>query len=134
MEYGTLYIVATPIGNSQDMSPRGIKVLTEVDIIAAEDTRTSGILLSSFDIHKPMISYFDHNRRAHGEKILARLKANICPFLFNSGLPFLLIFRHFPISSVSLLYASNSLSVRQTETGIYLYGVSILSSIAISRE
>ena len=49
MEYGTLYIVATPIGNSQDMSPRGIKVLTEVDIIAAEDTRRSMILLNKLE-------------------------------------------------------------------------------------
>ena len=60
---GMLYLVATPIGNLSDLSPRAIKVLSEVDFVAAEDTRNSGLLLSRFDISKPMVSYFEHNKR-----------------------------------------------------------------------
>lgn len=88
MKKVSLWLVATPIGNRGDMSPRGVEVLKEVDFIAAEDTRTSGILLSSFDIHKPMISYFDHNRRAHGGKILARLmEGETCALITDAGMP-----------------------------------------------
>ncbi len=63
---GTLYIVSTPIGNLDDMTIRAVKILGQVDLIAAEDTRTSSILLKHFDIRKPMVSYFSHNeaRRA----------------------------------------------------------------------
>ena len=59
MTIGTLYIVATPIGNSQDMSPRGKKILSEVDIIAAEDTRRSLVLLNKLEIRNKLVS----NRR-----------------------------------------------------------------------
>ena len=65
MEAGTLYIVATPIGNSQDMSPRGIKILSEVDIIAAEDTRRSMILLNKLDIHNKLMA--NHKFNEHGK-------------------------------------------------------------------
>lgn len=88
MEPVALYLVATPIGNRGDLSPRAQEILSSVDFIAAEDTRNSGILLASFGIHKPMISYFDHNRRAHGEKILARLKAGeTCALITDAGMP-----------------------------------------------
>lgn len=88
MEPVALYLVATPIGNRGDLSPRALEILSSVDFIAAEDTRNSGTLLASFGIHKPMISYFDHNRRAHGEKILARLKAGeICALITDAGMP-----------------------------------------------
>ncbi|MBQ1965174.1 MAG: 16S rRNA (cytidine(1402)-2'-O)-methyltransferase [Clostridia bacterium] len=88
MEQVSLWLVATPIGNRGDFSPRAIEVLDTVDFIAAEDTRNSGTLLSSFGIKKPMISYFDHNRKAHGEKILARLKAGeICALITDAGMP-----------------------------------------------
>ena len=84
----SLYLVATPIGNRGDFSPRAQEILSSVDFIAAEDTRTSGILLSAFGIHKPMISYHDHNRRAHGEKILARLLAGeTCALVSDAGMP-----------------------------------------------
>jgi 16S rRNA (cytidine1402-2'-O)-methyltransferase len=63
VEKGTLYLVATPIGNLSDLSERAIKVLTEVDFIAAEDTRNSLKLLSYLGISKPMVSYFEHNKR-----------------------------------------------------------------------
>ena len=88
MDRISLYLVATPIGNRGDFSPRAREILSSVDFIAAEDTRTSGLLLSAFDIHKPMISYHEHNRRAHGEKILARLLAGeTCALVSDAGMP-----------------------------------------------
>lgn len=88
MDQVSLWLVATPIGNRGDLSPRALEVLGSVDFIAAEDTRNSGILLSAFGIKKPMISYFDHNRKAHGEKILARLKAGeTCALITDAGMP-----------------------------------------------
>ncbi len=71
---GVLYLVATPIGNLSDISERAVKTLNEVDFIAAEDTRNSGNLLAYLGIEKkPMISYFEHNKRERGEVILNRL-------------------------------------------------------------
>ena len=70
---GTLYLVATPIGNLGDLSPRGVQTLQEADFIAAEDTRVSMKLLNHFDIKKPLVSYHEHNRAAAGQAILARL-------------------------------------------------------------
>ena len=84
----SLWLVATPIGNRGDFSPRAVEILGSVDFIAAEDTRNSGILLSAFGIKKPMISYYDHNRRSHGEKILARLAAGeTCALITDAGMP-----------------------------------------------
>ena len=74
MEYGTLYIVATPIGNSQDMSPRGVKVLTEVDIIAAEDTRRSMILLNKLDIHNKLMANHKFNEHGKAKYFINELK------------------------------------------------------------
>ncbi len=70
-----LYIVATPIGNMADMTPRAIKVLQSVQLIAAEDTRHSGRLLQHFGIDTPMWAVHDHNERAQVESILQRLRA-----------------------------------------------------------
>ncbi len=70
---GTLYVCATPIGNLNDISKRLRDTLEMADLIAAEDTRHSGKLLSYLGIEKPCISYFTHNRRGHGEVILAAL-------------------------------------------------------------
>lgn len=70
---GTLYLVATPIGNLADLSERAIKTLSEVDVIAAEDTRNSAKLLSILGIRKPLVSYHDHNRRERGEELAERL-------------------------------------------------------------
>ena len=72
---GTLYLVATPIGNLGDLSPRGVQTLQEADFIATEDTRVSMKLLNHFDIKKPLVSYHEHNRAAAGQAILARLLA-----------------------------------------------------------
>ena len=85
---GVLYLVATPIGNLSDMSERALKVLSEVDIVAAEDTRNSGKLLAYFGVSKPMISYFEHNKREHGEVILKKLKeGNSVALVTDAGTP-----------------------------------------------
>ena len=69
----TLYLVATPIGNLADISERALKVLSEVDFVAAEDTRNTQKLLSYFGIKKPLISYHEHNKAECGERICERL-------------------------------------------------------------
>ena len=85
---GTLYLVGTPIGNLSDISERALKVLSEVDFIAAEDTRNSGKLLSYFGIKKPMVSYFEHNKRERGEAIVARIEAGeACALVTDAGMP-----------------------------------------------
>ncbi|MDY0301764.1 MAG: 16S rRNA (cytidine(1402)-2'-O)-methyltransferase [Trichlorobacter sp.] len=72
---GILYIVATPIGNLEDMTFRAVRILKEADLIAAEDTRHSRKLLSHFGIKTPLTSYFDHNQTLKGEQILDMLLA-----------------------------------------------------------
>ena len=85
---GTLYLVATPIGNLSDISERALKTLSEVDFVAAEDTRNSGKLLSHFGISKPMVSYFEHNKRERGLVILERLKnGESCALVTDAGTP-----------------------------------------------
>ena len=63
---GTLYLCATPIGNLEDMTFRAVRILQEVDLIAAEDTRNSVKLLNHFDIHTPMTSYHEYNKYDKG--------------------------------------------------------------------
>ncbi len=88
IESGTLYLVATPIGNLADLSERAVKVLSEVDFIAAEDTRNSMRLLTHLGISKPMVSYFEHNKRERGEQITARLEAGeSCALITDAGTP-----------------------------------------------
>ncbi|MBR2908194.1 MAG: 16S rRNA (cytidine(1402)-2'-O)-methyltransferase [Clostridia bacterium] len=84
----TLYLVATPIGNRADLSERAIKVLSEVDFIAAEDTRNTVRLLDTLDIHKPMVSYHEHNRRERGLQIAERLEnGESCALVTDAGTP-----------------------------------------------
>lgn len=71
---GVLYLVATPIGNLADTSERALKVLSEVDVIAAEDTRNSLKFLTHFGISKPLVSYYEHNKKERGREIVASLK------------------------------------------------------------
>ena len=88
MKKSSLYIVATPIGNLSDLSERALKVLREVDFVAAEDTRVSGLLLNHFDIKKPIVNYFEHNKREAGEKILRRLaEGENCALVTDAGTP-----------------------------------------------
>ncbi len=83
-----MYLVATPIGNLADLSERAIKVLSEVDFIAAEDTRNSMRLLSHLGISKPMVSYFEHNKRERGEQIADRLAGGeSCALITDAGTP-----------------------------------------------
>ena len=88
VEAGKLYLVATPIGNLADLSERAVKVLSEVDFIAAEDTRNSMRLLSHLGISKPMVSYFEHNKRERGEQIIERLQSGeSCALITDAGTP-----------------------------------------------
>ena len=85
---GVIYLVATPIGNLSDLSERALKVLSDVDFIAAEDTRNTGSMLARFEISKPMISYFEHNKRERGEIIADRLESGeSCALVTDAGTP-----------------------------------------------
>ena len=72
---GTLYLVSTPIGNLEDITLRALRVLKEVDLIAAEDTRQTRRLLTHYNISTPLTSYFEGNQQAKGDKLIERLKA-----------------------------------------------------------
>ena len=82
---GTLYIVATPIGNLADLSERARKVLSEVDFIAAEDTRVTGLLLSQYGITKPMLMYHDHNKEQKEKEILNKLQSGLSGALVSDA-------------------------------------------------
>ncbi|MBQ9468369.1 MAG: 16S rRNA (cytidine(1402)-2'-O)-methyltransferase [Clostridia bacterium] len=85
---GTLYLVATPIGNLSDISQRAVKILSQVDFVAAEDTRNSGKLLHLLGIDKPFFTYFEHNKAEAGPKIVARLKeGQSCALVTDAGTP-----------------------------------------------
>ena len=85
---GTLYLVATPIGNLGDFSPRAVETLEQVDFIAAEDTRVSVKLLNHFEIKKPLVSYHEHNHVSAGQAILQRLLAGeSCALVTDAGTP-----------------------------------------------
>src|SRR5512137_1274996 len=73
MSTGTLYIVATPIGNLEDITLRAIRILKEADVIAAEDTRHTQKLLSKYDIHTPLTSYHDHNKEEKAPVLVAKM-------------------------------------------------------------
>jgi len=84
---GTLYVVATPIGNLEDLSPRAVRVLSEVALIAAEDTRHSRRLLAHFGIETPTVSYHEHNQRARRERLLEALAAGDVALITDAGTP-----------------------------------------------
>lgn len=88
VQKSTLYLVGTPIGNLADISERAIKVLSEVDFIAAEDTRNSLRLLSALGIKNELISYHEHNKKASGERLIARLLGGeSCALITDAGMP-----------------------------------------------
>ena len=85
---GKLYVVGTPIGNLEDMSPRAVRILGEADFIAAEDTRVTVKLLNHFDIKKEMLSYYEHNKNSKGNLIIERIfKGESCALVSDAGMP-----------------------------------------------
>lgn len=85
---GTLFVVGTPIGNLGDFSPRAVEALENCDFIAAEDTRVTLKLLNRFEIKKPMVSYFEHNRFERGPIIAERiLSGESCALVTDAGMP-----------------------------------------------
>jgi len=84
---GTLYLVATPIGNLEDMSPRAVRILREAGLIAAEDTRHTGKLLKHFEIETPLTSYFEHNKLAKLDFILDKLSTGDVALVSDAGTP-----------------------------------------------
>ncbi len=84
---GTLYLVATPIGNLEDMSPRAVRTLREARLIAAEDTRVTRKLLAHFDIHTPLTSYYEHNKLSKLKVILDALSTGDVALVSDAGTP-----------------------------------------------
>jgi 16S rRNA (cytidine1402-2'-O)-methyltransferase len=85
---GKLYVVGTPIGNLGDLSPRAVETLNSVDFIAAEDTRVTLKLLNHFDIKKPLVSYYEHNKRYSGQHIVDRIiSGENCAVVTDAGMP-----------------------------------------------
>jgi 16S rRNA (cytidine1402-2'-O)-methyltransferase len=85
---GTLYVVGTPIGNLEDLSQRALRILREVDLIAAEDTRHTRGLLTHFDIRTPLFAYHEHNARTAGPALLERLQAGgSVALVTDAGMP-----------------------------------------------
>jgi 16S rRNA (cytidine1402-2'-O)-methyltransferase len=84
---GTLYLVATPIGNLEDISQRALKILGSVSLIAAEDTRVTRHLLSAFDIHTPLTSYYEHNKLTKLDTILSALGEGSVALVSDAGTP-----------------------------------------------
>jgi 16S rRNA (cytidine1402-2'-O)-methyltransferase len=84
---GILYLVATPIGNLEDMSPRAVRILCEATLIAAEDTRHTGTLLKHFEIKAPLTSYFEHNKIHKLDRILDALANGDVALVSDAGTP-----------------------------------------------
>ncbi|NLC79066.1 MAG: 16S rRNA (cytidine(1402)-2'-O)-methyltransferase [Ruminococcaceae bacterium] len=85
---GKLYVVATPIGNLGDFSPRAVEALRSADFIAAEDTRVTAKLLNHFEIKKPLVSYYQHNMYERGEAVIERiLGGDTCALCSDAGTP-----------------------------------------------
>ena len=84
---GTLYVVATPIGNLEDLSPRALRTLREVSLIAAEDTRHSRRLLTHFGVETPLISYHQHNQRERRDRLLRALEDGDVALISDAGTP-----------------------------------------------
>ena len=83
-----LYVVGTPIGNLEDLSPRAQRILSEVDFVAAEDTRVTLKLLNHFNIKKELVSYFEHNKKEKGDYIINRiLSGESCALVTDAGMP-----------------------------------------------
>lgn len=84
---GTLFVVATPIGNLRDMTPRAVEILQSVTLIAAEDTRHTGRLLKAFEIATPMVSYHHHNRTQRSAQLMDHLQSGDVALVSDAGTP-----------------------------------------------
>src|SRR5436305_9155613 len=85
---GLLYVVATPIGNLEDITYRAVRILGEADLIACEDTRQTRKLLDHYGIHKPTISYHEHNEAERTEELAVRLRAGaVIALVSDAGMP-----------------------------------------------
>lgn len=84
---GTLYIVATPIGNMEDITLRAVRILGEVALVAAEDTRKSGMLLAHLGLSKPLTSYYEHNKISKVDRILSGLATGDVALISDAGTP-----------------------------------------------
>ncbi|MDJ0680816.1 MAG: 16S rRNA (cytidine(1402)-2'-O)-methyltransferase [Xenococcaceae cyanobacterium MO_167.B52] len=85
---GKLYLVGTPIGNLEDMTPRGVRILQQVDLIAAEDTRHTGRLLQYFEITTPQISYHEHNKQSRTIELVQKLEEGMnLALVSDAGMP-----------------------------------------------
>ena len=84
---GTLYLVATPIGNLEDLSPRALRILGAARLIAAEDTRVTRKLLAHFGLHTPLTSYFEHNKLSKLDSVLAALAQGDVALVSDAGTP-----------------------------------------------
>lgn len=84
---GTLYVVATPIGNLEDITLRALRILSEVGLILAEDTRTTRKLLARYDIHIPMLSYTEHNSSSRITRVIEELRAKDVALVSEAGMP-----------------------------------------------
>ena len=121
---GKLYLVGTPIGNLGDMSPRALRTLEEADFIAAEDTRVTLKLLNHFNIKKSLVSYYEHNAKRSGERILERILAGEnCALVTDAGMP-------------SVSDPGEDLAVRCAEAGIEITAVpgpsAVVTALALS--
>lgn len=130
---GTLYLVATPIGNLEDITLRALRMLRECALVASEDTRTTGRLLAHFDIQKPLISHHEHSQPAGLERILATLETGDVALVSEAGTPLLsdpgyellqaAIERGYPVVAVpgpSALTTALSVSGLPTDRFLYL--------------
>ncbi|MBP5210191.1 MAG: 16S rRNA (cytidine(1402)-2'-O)-methyltransferase [Clostridia bacterium] len=129
-EPSTLYLVATPIGNAADLSPRAQKILSECDFVAAEDTRNTRKLLGLYGIKKELVSYHDHNRAARGGSICDRLEAGeCCALVTDAGMPAV----SDPGEDLVRLCAARGISVRVVPGPCAAVSALALSAISTSR-
>lgn len=126
----TLYLVGTPIGNLADISERAKKILTEVDFIAAEDTRNSMKLCTLLGIKKEFVSYYEHNKKSSGEKILARLiSGENCALITDAGMPAI----SDPGEDIVRLCSENGITVSVVPGPCAAVSALALSALATSR-
>lgn len=87
-ERGRLFVVGTPIGNLEDLSPRAIRTLGEADVVAAEDTRRTGLLLSRHGLRRPLVSYFEGNEARRADELCGRIRAGeVVALVSEAGMP-----------------------------------------------